>query len=416
MEYFSDVHERFLHYCDFWLSETISKEIKLPEREICAYIWRVVILQSLVSVNGECFDTSEEDEEIQSIPSMNIDEVLGKGRKDSDFILHPKVLVGCMRVDTTFQSKCVPKIQMLLSCNSIALKLHNQPGDSGELPPQLKRFNLAHSTQIPQVFLIFGLQNAKIYAMFYNKHKYNANVSLTCQIKYLDYGYLNMLPLLEETTMQTYIEVDKKRNVVNANVVSDRLRVNFGPSAMHTLLSSKTHWEEFLDSDERRIRHALMPKCVFVNRTMTTMTFGQTGTNERIRLNPKECYLYSFRCDNQNQDITLYIADEETNTVDTSTPIHIPFKFEAQFLVQDLCVGNKCITVKSKKLSGSQICVLIKGQIELISMVPHNLCLEFRPEGKVYDETTKPIEYYIEKNDRNSFYHSVSRSLNISMR
>lgn len=63
MEYFSESHEGFLHFSEFWLSETSSKDIVLPERDICANIWRVVIMQSLVAVNGECFEPSEEEED-----------------------------------------------------------------------------------------------------------------------------------------------------------------------------------------------------------------------------------------------------------------------------------------------------------------------------------------------------------------
>ncbi|XP_075147258.1 vacuolar protein sorting 13B isoform X1 [Haematobia irritans] len=415
MEYFSEVHEQFLHYCDFWLSETISKEIKLPERDICATIWRVVILQSLVSVDGECFDTSEEDEELQSI--MNIDEVLGKGRKDSDFMLHPRVLVACMKVDTTFQSKCVPKAQVLLSCNSIYLKLLNQSEESEELPPLLRNFHLAKTTKIPHVFLIVTIQNAKLHATCYSWLNYNLNLSLTAHVKYLDYGFLNMLPLLEETTLQTYYAMDQKKNAVNINVVCDRLRFNLGPSVLHTLLMSKQHWEECLKSDEQQHdRYALIPKCIIVNRTMTTMDFGQTGTHEHIPLNPKECYLYSFRSDSHKQELTLYISDEETNTVYTSTSIPIYFKFETESMVQDLCIGSKCISVKLEKLSCSQIYVFIQGQIELVSMVPHNLHLEFRQEGKVYEESNKPLEYFIERYGRNSFFYSVERNTNLSMR
>ncbi|XP_059217881.1 intermembrane lipid transfer protein VPS13B isoform X1 [Stomoxys calcitrans] len=416
MEYFSEVHEEFLHYCDFWLSETNSKEIKLPEREICATIWRVVILQSLVSIDGECFDTSEEDEELQSI--MNIEEVLGKGRKDSDFMLHPRVLVACMKVDTTFQSKSVPKAQLLLSCNSIYVKLLNQSEEGDELPSMLKHFHLAKTTKIPHVFFILTIQNIKLHAVFYSWLNYNVNSSLTTHMKYLDYGFLNMLPLLEETSMQTYFAVDQKKNVVNVNLVCDRLRFNVGPSALHSLLASKQHWEECLARDEQQqqLRHALIPKCVIVNRTMTVMDFGQTGTHEHIPLNPKECYLYSFRSDCHKQELTLYVSDEETNTVYTSASIPILFKFDTESLVQDLCIGTKCITVKSKKLSASQICILIQGQIELVSMVPHNLHLEFRQEGKVYEESNKPLEYFIERYGRNSFFYSVARDSNISMR
>lgn len=416
MEYFSEVHECFLHYCDFWLSETNSKDIKLPEREICATIWRVVILQSLVSVNGECFDTSEEDEELHSIASMNIEEVLGKGRQDADFMLHPKVLVGCMRVDTTFQSNSVPKIQLLLSCNLLKVKLLNQPDENADLPPLLKKFHLAKTTSISQAFLVFILQNIKFHSTFYSQEKYNLNMALNTRINCLDYGFLNMIPLMEESSIQCYAEIDQKKNSINANFVFDRLQFNIGPAIIHTLLSSKNHWSECLDLDERRIRHALIPKCIVVNRTMTSLAFGQTGTHERIALNPKECHLYSFRSDYHNQELTFYMSDEETNTVDTSLSLHIPFKFENQHMEQYLRIGNKVITIKLRKLSSSQIFLLIKGQIELVSMVPHNLRLEFRQEIKSEEVAHKSLEYIIEKQGRNSFYHCVEQNSNITMR
>lgn len=60
MEYFSEPHEAFLHYCDFMLSETATKELKPPDRPICATIWRVVILQSLISVDETCFEEDED--------------------------------------------------------------------------------------------------------------------------------------------------------------------------------------------------------------------------------------------------------------------------------------------------------------------------------------------------------------------
>ena len=416
MEYFSDVHECFLHYCDFWLSETNSKDIKLPEREICATIWRVVILQSLVSINGECFDTSEEDEELNSIASMNIEEVLGKGRQDADFMLHPKVLVGCMRVDTTFQSNCVPKIEMLLSCNLFKVKLLNQPDENADLPPLLKKFRLATTTPISQGFVIFLMQNLKFHLTYYDQNKFNTNLSLSMSIKCLDYGFLNMMSLMEEACLQCYTELDKNKYLLNVNVVCDRLRFNLGPAVIHTLLSSKNHWEECLDNDELRVRHALIPKCIVVNRTMTCLSFGQAGTHERIPLKPKECHLYSFRSDFHSQELNFYITDEETNTVDTSLPMHINFKLESQFVEQYLRIGNKVLSIKSRKLSGSQIFVLIKGQIELVSMVPHKLRVEFRQDTKTDEGKQKPMEYTIDKQARTSFYLSVNQDSNITMR
>lgn len=66
MEYFSEPHETFLHYCDFLLSESNTKILTLPERNICANIWRVIIMQSLISVDVPCFE-QDTDEELQSV-------------------------------------------------------------------------------------------------------------------------------------------------------------------------------------------------------------------------------------------------------------------------------------------------------------------------------------------------------------
>jgi len=71
MEYFSETHETFLHYCDFELSEIASKQLTPPERQISATIWRVVIMQSLISVDGTCFD-ADEDEELQSVNDQKL--------------------------------------------------------------------------------------------------------------------------------------------------------------------------------------------------------------------------------------------------------------------------------------------------------------------------------------------------------
>lgn len=71
MEYFSETHETFLHYCDFELSEIDTKQLVPPDRNITATIWRVVIMQSLISVDGTCF-VPEEDDDLQSVSNWSI--------------------------------------------------------------------------------------------------------------------------------------------------------------------------------------------------------------------------------------------------------------------------------------------------------------------------------------------------------
>lgn len=61
MEYFSEAHQSFLHFCDFNLSEMEMRDPVIPEDSITANIWRVVILQPMVTVNKEMFDGNDDD-------------------------------------------------------------------------------------------------------------------------------------------------------------------------------------------------------------------------------------------------------------------------------------------------------------------------------------------------------------------
>lgn len=67
MEYFSESHQAFLHFCDFTLSEIETKEPVIPKDSVTANIWRVVILQPIVSVNKEIFDGNDEDSEVEAV-------------------------------------------------------------------------------------------------------------------------------------------------------------------------------------------------------------------------------------------------------------------------------------------------------------------------------------------------------------
>ncbi|XP_028899829.2 intermembrane lipid transfer protein VPS13B isoform X2 [Zeugodacus cucurbitae] len=415
MEYFSESHECFLHFSEFWLSETSSKDIVLPEREICANIWRVVIMQSLVAVNGECFEISEEEEE-DKIPSLKIEDIFKLESNDEDFILHPKVLVGCMRIDTAFQSECVPKLQMLLSCASLQMKFFNQVNYEYKLPPALAEYTLAPAKQISQAFLIVLLEKLSIHAAFNSSHIYSIDSSLTLNVKCLDYGFLNMLSVLEDAKLQSYVTVNKLKRQLNINAVLERFRINFGPSILHTLLSSKAHWEELFKTSAPSDCHVLLPKCIVVNRMQALVSFGQTGTTERVQLQPLECSLYSFGNDGNSQELTFFVADNETRMTDASQSVAIPFKFDGERLLQSIRIGDKCLIIELQKLSATQVVVLLKGQIELVSMVPQELRVELRFDESQGTEEKRALEYLVKSEGYSSFYAAVQRTSNVFMR
>lgn len=429
MEYFSETHETFLHYCDFMLSETSTKQLTPPDRPICATIWRVVILQSLISVDGTCFEGSEDEDlsvgfeykatqmkyliinyyfKIEYLQSdFKVDE-------NNDFILHPKVLVGCMRIDTVFRAEKVPKLQLLLCCQDIELNFVNQTDNTGELPKQLNKYRLRQTPNIGQTFLTVHVEDLQMHSRIYSRNDFSLQTEMRARVKCLDYGFLNMLDVLEPMKFSSYVRLtDYPRSLVQANFLVDKLRLNCGPHVIHTLLSSKYHWQEVLQ--QKDVRHVLMPKLVIVNRIQTPISFGQTNTVEKIPVNPGEVQLYHFRSCSHVQELTFFITNPKTLLVDSSDSVHIALKFEDEEKIHNLRVGEYCITLKLAKLSTTQIYILVKGQIELVSMVPFNLVTEFREEEINYDESTPP-EHLLLSKERSSYYQNVKRNADINMR
>lgn len=58
LEYFSSPHSTFPPYCEFELSEPEASLIDLPTIIITANVWRVVTLQSLITVESQYFEES----------------------------------------------------------------------------------------------------------------------------------------------------------------------------------------------------------------------------------------------------------------------------------------------------------------------------------------------------------------------
>ncbi|XP_022217026.2 LOW QUALITY PROTEIN: vacuolar protein sorting-associated protein 13B [Drosophila obscura] len=412
MEYFSETHETFLHYCDFQLSETATRQLSPPDRQICANIWRVVILQSLISVDGTCFE-GDEDEDLHSIDSSRIEQAF-KTDADNDFILHPKVLVGCMRIDTIFRAEKVPKLQLLLCCQDMEVNLLNLPDAKGELPSLLKEYSLKRTTDCPQTFLTVHVGDLQVHSAVYATNDFSLETDLRARVTCLDYGFLNMLDIVEPVKFSSYAMFAHSPRSLKANFLLDKLRFNCAPYMIHTLLSSKQHWLEVLRNSE--IRHTLMPKCVVVNRMQANLGFGQTGTSEQISLAPQELQLYHFRSCVHGQELTFFVRNPETNQMEASSSLHIALKFEEEQRVRHLRVGKCCITIKVGKLSATQIYILVKGQIEVISMMPFDLITEFRHEGKRYDEHTSPHDHLLLARGRASFYQTVVRNGDINLR
>lgn len=316
-----------------------------------------------------------------------------------------------MRIDTTFQADLVPKLQLLVGCQNIKLNFLNQPDASNVVPPPLRKYYLRRITKITQTFLSVHVDDVRLHASVYTPNNYSVETDFRSRIKCLDYGCLNMLDIMEPMAFHSYLRFNSAKSLLQANFLLDKLRFNCGPCVIHTLLCSKQHWQELLQQHD--VVHTLMPRCVIVNRMQTAFVFGQTGTSERIPVATQELRPYYFCSDSHGQELTFHIEDADTHQLEVSESVPIALKFEDEHQVRHVRVGQHFLTIKLSKLSATQVYILVKGQIELVSMVPFELLTEFRTEGNPQDEQQTHL---LPAKGRVSFYQDVARNADISMR
>lgn len=63
LQYYSEVNSEYLHYSEFTLSESDTILLELPSRKVTASIWRVIMIQSMITVDKSYFEDDYEDDD-----------------------------------------------------------------------------------------------------------------------------------------------------------------------------------------------------------------------------------------------------------------------------------------------------------------------------------------------------------------
>lgn len=63
MQYYSEVNSEYLPYSEFTLSESDTSILELPSRKVTASIWRVIMIQSMITVDKSFFEDDFEDDD-----------------------------------------------------------------------------------------------------------------------------------------------------------------------------------------------------------------------------------------------------------------------------------------------------------------------------------------------------------------
>lgn len=291
--------------------------------------------------------------------------------------LHPKALVACMRIDSFFSPSLVPSFQGVLTISQIKLNIMNHIV-LAETPEILRDYKIIEDYSKTQSFLSLSLKHFKIHSNMYVDIQTSVHGETDFSIDIIDYAYLSVQPLIEEFRIQSFVEIND--NTINANVVASDIKLRYGPSIAHSLAVSQQIWSQILTREPKK--HVLFTRFIVCNNTIVPLQFGQSESEEKIFLRPKECSLYPFRSEKLMQNLTFGI--QEDNAWIFSSPAIIAEDGTS-------CVNldnEKVVVVSTQKIFSSQKLIVIKGQLEFLNKSEHPFVVE-------YSADAKPVDFYL---------------------
>ncbi|XP_076165604.1 vacuolar protein sorting 13B isoform X1 [Ptiloglossa arizonensis] len=264
LEYWSDCHMSYQRYTDFYLSETDSYRLELPEKapaRAVACIWRVVLLSS-------------------------------SNRPLSKTILSARVFAACLRIDSYFNSSIIPNIQAALNIGAIHISIYNHVNTDmySNLQPPLKHYTLKGT--IPEMQCFMALEHKEAIFVFnrWIDGSMLIDISGIFSVHVLDYGHLTMQEILDPLEARFQLSLSDKTDI---SLTCSPFSLKLGPTIAHTLAVSAHLWFKFLEEDNKNM--ILFTRYVVANDSNVSFLFGQSGTGDNILLESRQCTFYSWR-------------------------------------------------------------------------------------------------------------------------
>lgn len=381
-------------YCEFALSEKEVQELKLPNIKVSSEIWRIVVFQPFVSVDGQYFqeeENSSDDDENQSIldkslKSMGetltirgIDDYMNRDTDSNMFHLNPRALVGCIRIDSIFSSILVPNIQLVADVSHWSLTIKNDVQLSNDSMKTVLGQYTVGDVNDTNTAVKFNVTKLKSHFRLFCDNKITLQTSFGFSTNVIDYSYLIMQPLIEDVNLQFYYE---NADRIAIHVIADELRVRYGTSVGHSLAVTEQIWRHMLTNT---VPHTIFTmRYVICNCTSVPFHFGQYSTEESIYLKPNECCMYTFRTYKLDQKIAFSFGE---NKWCPSDPLCVG-KNEVQILKID---DDKFLIAKMEKISASQKRIIVRGQIELLNMSEQFFIVQYKNAKMKEDAVEFPL-------------------------
>ncbi|EZA51369.1 Vacuolar protein sorting-associated protein 13B [Ooceraea biroi] len=359
LEYWSDSHMSYQRYAEFYLSETNSYRLDLPEKapaRAVACVWRVIILSN-------------------------------SKRPLSKSIVSARALAACLRIDSYFNSLIIPNVQIALNVGVLHVSLYNHIDTTvyNSLPPPLDRYTL--NGRIPEIQCFMSLEQ-KGAVLVFNKWKDNSmllDINGTLSMHVLDYSHLTMQEVLDALEGRFQLSLSDK---VDASLTCNPFTLKLGPAITHTLTVSAHLWLASFDEEEKNV--IVLTRYVIANDSNISIRFGQSGTGDNILLESRQCNFYSWR-QIGNQMIRISI---EENAWVWSRPFPVN-KDGIQVVEFNNPTANTIIFVNVTSFSATQKLVTFSGQLVIANQLIDNFEMRLvKYEAEVGSQVTVSKEVY----------------------
>ncbi|KAK2583878.1 hypothetical protein KPH14_001152 [Odynerus spinipes] len=335
LQYWSDSHMAYQHYADFYLSETDTYRLDLPEKapaRAVACVWRIILTMPVNSL--------------------------------SKTLVSARALAACLRIDSYFNSSIIPNVQAALNIGVIHISLYNHIDSStyNTLLPPLHNFTV--KGVIPEMQCFMSIEHKGAILVFNRWMDGSALIDINgiTSIHILDYGYLIMQEVLDPLDGKFQISLSDKSDV---SIMCKPFSLKLSPTITHTLAVSTHLWSASLNTEDKGV--IVLTRYIIANDCNIPIRFGQSGTDDNVLLESRECNFYSWRHIGNNM-IRISI---EANTWMWSRPF--PVNRDGTHLVEFVnALVDITIFVKVVSLSATQKLVTFSGQLIVSNQLVDN--------------------------------------------
>lgn len=330
---------------------------------------------------------------------------------DYEFQMHPRVLVACLRIDSFSNVAQNCAIDAFIDVSHVEVNVMNKMESGGKMSEIIERYHFVDDRGKEHEAGKIVAKSVKVTGQFFDQNYENFEVDATISADIVDYGCGNLVPIVEDFRFKAL--VDLHHDAFSFNLMTDKIKLKYSPSILHSLLVSKKIWEQqmLLDSEKKEL--IVHTKFIICNNTANPIGISQFQTNEMICLMPQSFVLYHFRTDKMELMMQFCVCLKGVWSLKT-TPLHIQ-QDGVEFVKLE---ENQFFIVTVKSVTNYQRKVTIDGSATIFNMTKELFRVQYKRYDKDIDSPDKSetMEFDIDAHRSGSVFGVCSADSQQSIR